>query len=67
MLKIIRLNIGVSLFMEKKHIDPNEENLSNLNIIVTHSFRKTINVDDEIPLVDDVHAIQEDHGERIYI
>jgi len=50
----------------KKQNDPNEENLSNLNIVVTHPFRRTIHVD-EIPLVDDVHAIQEDHDEGIYI
>jgi len=62
MLKIQRLNIGLPLFMEKKHIDPNEENLSDLNIVVTHPFRRTINVD-EIPLVDDVQAIREDHDE----
>jgi len=40
-------------------------NLSDLNIVVTHPFRRTINVD-EILLVDDVHAIQEDHDEGIY-
>ena len=50
----------------KKQIDPNEENMSDLNIAVTHPFRRTINVD-EIHLVDDVHAIQEDHNEGIYI
>jgi len=66
MLKILRLNIGLSLFMEKKQIDPNEENMSDLNIAVTHPFRRTINVD-EIHLVDDVHAIREDHDEGIYI
>jgi len=27
MLKIMRLNISLSLFMEKKQIDPSEENL----------------------------------------
>ena len=54
MLKIPRLNIGLSLFMEKKQIGPNEENMSDLNIAVTHPFRRTINVD-EIHLVDDVH------------
>jgi len=52
--------------MKKKQIDPNEENLSDLNIVVTHSFRRTINVD-EIPLVDVVHAIRKDHDEGIYI
>jgi len=62
----MRLNIGLSLFMKKKQIDPNEENLSDLNIVVTHSFRRTINVD-EIPLVDVVHAIRKDHDEGIYI
>jgi len=41
----------------KKKIDPNEENLSDLNIVVTHPFRRTINVD-EIPLVDDVHVVR---------
>jgi len=56
MLKILPLNIGLSLFMEKKQIDPNEENMSDLNIAITHPFRRTINVD-EIHLVDDVHAI----------
>jgi len=66
MLKIMRLNIGLSLFMKKNQIDPNEENLSDLNIVVTHPFRRTINVD-EIHLVDDVHAIREDHNEGIYI
>ena len=65
MLKIQRLNIGLSLF-RKKQIDPNEENLSNLNIVVTHPFRRTINVD-EVPQVDDVYAIREDHDEGIYI
>ena len=40
--------------------------MSDLNIVVTYSFRRTINVD-EIHLVDDVHAIQEDHDEGIYI
>ena len=40
----------------KKKIDPNEKNLSDLNIAVTHPFKRTINVD-EIPLVDDVHTI----------
>jgi len=40
----------------KKQIDPNEENMSDLNIAVTHLFRRTTNVD-EIHLVDDVHAI----------
>ena len=65
MLKILRLNIGLLLFMEKK-IDPNEENMSDLNIAVTHPFGRTINVD-EIHLVDDVHAIREDHDEGIYI
>jgi len=52
--------------MKKNQIDPNEENLSDLNIVVTHPFRRTINVD-EIHLVDDVHAIREDHNEGIYI
>ena len=66
MLKILPLNIGLSLFMEKKQIDPNEENMSDLNIAITHPFRRTINVD-EIHLVDDVHAIQEDPDEGIYI
>jgi len=50
----------------KKQFDPNEENLSDFNIVVTHPFRRTINVD-EIPLVGDVQAIQEDHNEGIYI
>jgi len=40
--------------------------LSDLNIAVTHPFIRTINVD-EIPLVDDVHAIREDHDEGILI
>jgi len=66
MLKILHLNIGLSLFMKIKQIDPNEENLSDLNIVFTHPFRRTIYVD-EIPLVDDVHAIREDHDEGIYI
>jgi len=57
MLKILHLNIGLSLFIKKKKIDPNEENLSDLNIVVTHPFRRTINVD-EIPLVDDVHVVR---------
>jgi len=50
----------------KKHIDPNEENMSDLNIVVAHPFRRTTTVD-EIHLVDDVHAIREDHDEGIYI
>jgi len=66
MLKILHLNFGLSLFMKKKQIEPNEENMSDLNIVVTHPFRRTINVD-EIHLVDDVHAIREDHDEGIYI
>jgi len=49
-----------------KKIDLNEENLSDPNIVVTHPFRRTTNVD-EVPLVDDVHAIREDHNEGIYI
>jgi len=40
--------------------------MSDLNIVVTHPFRRTINVD-EIHLVDDVHAIREDYNEGIYI
>ena len=52
--------------MEKKQIDVTEENLSNLNITNTHPFKRTINVD-EIPSVDNVHAIREDHDEGIYI
>jgi len=40
----------------KKQIDPNEENMSDLNIVVAHPFRRTTTVD-EIHLVDDVHAI----------
>ena len=59
-------SIGTSLFMEKKYIDPNEENMSDVNIVVTYPFRRTINVD-EIHLVYDVHAIREDHDEGIYI
>ena len=55
-----------ALHEKKKQTDPNEENLSNLNIADTHPFRITINVD-EVPLVDDVHAIQEDHDKGIYI
>jgi len=50
----------------KEQIDPNEENLSNVNIVVTHPFRRTINVD-EVLLVDDVHPIREDHDEGICI
>jgi len=50
----------------KKQIDHNEENLSDLNIVVTYLFRRMINVD-EISLVDDVQAIREDHDEGIYI
>ena len=50
----------------KKHIDPNEDNLSNPNIADTRSFKRTINVN-EVPLVYDVHAIREDHDEGIYI
>jgi len=50
---------------EKKQIDPNEENLSNLNIAITHLFRRTINVD-EVPLVHYVHAIQEDQTMKEY-
>jgi len=43
-----------------------EKNLSNLNIVDTHPFKRTINFD-EVHLVDDVHAIREDHNEGIYI
>ena len=50
----------------KKQIDRNEENMSDLNIVVTHPFRRMINVN-EIHLVDHVHAIREDHDEGIYI
>jgi len=50
----------------KKQIDPNEENMSDLNIDVVHPFRRTTTVD-EIHLVNDVHANREDHDEGIYI
>ena len=40
--------------------------MNDLNIAVAHPFRRTTTVD-EIHLVDDVHAIQEDHDEGIYI
>jgi len=50
----------------KRQIDVNEENLSNLHIADTHLFKTTINFD-EAPVLDDVHAIQEDHDEGIYI
>ena len=50
----------------KKTNDPNEENLSNLNIADTHPFKRSINID-EVPLVDDVHIIREDNDEGIYI
>jgi len=40
--------------------------MSDLNIAVAHPFRRTTIVD-KIHLVYDVHAIQEDHDEGIYI
>ena len=46
-------------FHGNKQIDVNEENLSNLHIANTHPFKTTINFD-EAPLLDDIHAIQED-------
>ena len=44
----------------------NEENLSNLHIVDTHPFKIVIHFDED-PLVDDIHAIREDHNEGIYI
>jgi len=50
----------------KQQIDVSEENLSNLHITDTYPFKTTINFD-EVPILDDVHVIQENHDEGIYI
>ena len=53
-------------FHGNKQIDVNEENLSNLHIANTHPFKTTINFD-EAPLLDDIHAIQEDQWGNIHM